>query len=48
MNGSAAEPYERYLVPGITSKWAEDLVDRAQLGNSRGFCAMLAFMTLPR
>jgi hypothetical protein len=25
-----------------------DLVDRAQLRNSRGFCAMLALMTLPR
>jgi ubiquinone/menaquinone biosynthesis C-methylase UbiE len=31
MEGSAAELYQRYLVPGITSKWAEDLVHRAQL-----------------
>ena len=43
LEGSAAELYER-----ITSKWAEDLVDRAQLRNSRGFCAMLALMTLLR
>jgi ubiquinone/menaquinone biosynthesis C-methylase UbiE len=31
LEGSAAELYQRYLVPGITSKWAADLVDRAQL-----------------
>jgi ubiquinone/menaquinone biosynthesis C-methylase UbiE len=31
IEGSAAELYQRYLVPGITSKWAEDLVHRAQL-----------------
>jgi ubiquinone/menaquinone biosynthesis C-methylase UbiE len=31
LEGSAAELYQRYLVPGITSKWAEDLVRRAQL-----------------
>ena len=31
LEGSAAELYQRYLVPGITTKWAEDLVDRAQL-----------------
>ena len=30
LEGSAAELYERYLVPGITAEWAEDLVDRAQ------------------
>jgi ubiquinone/menaquinone biosynthesis C-methylase UbiE len=29
--GSAAELYQRYLVPAITTKWAEDLVHRAQL-----------------
>lgn len=29
--GNAAELYQRYLVPAITSKWAEDLVARAQL-----------------
>lgn len=28
--GTAPELYERYLVPAITSKWAEDLVDRAE------------------
>jgi hypothetical protein len=28
--GTAAELLERYLVPAITAKWAEDLVDRAQ------------------
>ena len=31
LEGSAAELYQRHLVPGITSKWAEDLVQRAQL-----------------
>jgi ubiquinone/menaquinone biosynthesis C-methylase UbiE len=31
LDGSAAELYQRYLVPGITSKWAEDLVQRAEL-----------------
>jgi ubiquinone/menaquinone biosynthesis C-methylase UbiE len=34
LEGSAAELYQRYLVPGITSKWARDLVHRAQLGRS--------------
>jgi ubiquinone/menaquinone biosynthesis C-methylase UbiE len=32
LEGSAAELYQRYLVPAITMKWAEDLVDRARLG----------------
>jgi ubiquinone/menaquinone biosynthesis C-methylase UbiE len=31
LEGSAAELFQRYLVPTITSKWAEDLVRRAQL-----------------
>ena len=31
LEGSAAELYQRYLVPGITAKWAEDLVHRARL-----------------
>jgi ubiquinone/menaquinone biosynthesis C-methylase UbiE len=31
LEGNAAELYQRYLVPGITSKWAEDLVNRTQL-----------------
>jgi ubiquinone/menaquinone biosynthesis C-methylase UbiE len=31
LEGSAAELYQRYLVPAITTKWAEDLIDRAQL-----------------
>ncbi|MCK1637714.1 methyltransferase domain-containing protein [Bradyrhizobium sp. 157] len=30
LEGSAAELYQRYLVPAITTKWAEDLVARAQ------------------
>jgi len=30
LEGTAAELYERYLVPAITAKWAEDLLDRAQ------------------
>ncbi len=29
LDGSAPELYQRYLVPAITTKWAEDLVDRA-------------------
>jgi hypothetical protein len=31
LEGNAAELFQRYLVPAITSKWAEDLVRRAQL-----------------
>jgi ubiquinone/menaquinone biosynthesis C-methylase UbiE len=31
LEGSSAELYQRYLVPAITAKWADDLVDRAQL-----------------
>src|ERR1700727_2319463 len=30
LQGTAAELFERYLVPAITAKWAEDLLDRAQ------------------
>ena len=30
LDGSAPELYQRYLVPAITTKWAEDLVGRAQ------------------
>ncbi|MCA1371579.1 class I SAM-dependent methyltransferase [Bradyrhizobium sp. BRP14] len=30
LDGSAAELYERYLVPAITSLWAADLIARAQ------------------
>jgi SAM-dependent methyltransferase len=30
LEGSAAQLYERYLVPAITAKWAKDLLDRAQ------------------
>jgi SAM-dependent methyltransferase len=30
LEGAAAELFERYLVPTITAKWAEDLLDRAQ------------------
>ena len=29
LEGSAAEIYERHLVPAITSLWAADLVERA-------------------
>jgi ubiquinone/menaquinone biosynthesis C-methylase UbiE len=32
LDGSAPELYERYLVPAITTKWADDLVSRAQPG----------------
>jgi len=31
LEGSAAELYQRYLVPAITTKWAENLVDRTLL-----------------
>ncbi|HEY1780208.1 MAG TPA: methyltransferase domain-containing protein [Roseiarcus sp.] len=31
LEGSAAELFQCYLVPAITSRWAEDLVHRAQL-----------------
>jgi len=31
LEGSSAELYQRYLVPAITTKWADDLIDRAQL-----------------
>ena len=34
LDGSAPELYERYLVPAITSIWADDLIDRA--GPGRG------------
>lgn len=30
LEGSSPELYQRYLVPAITSKWADDLVDRAR------------------
>lgn len=30
LDGSAPELFQRYLVPAITAKWAEDLVGRAQ------------------
>ncbi len=30
LDGSAPELYQKYLVPAITTKWAEDLVGRAQ------------------
>src|ERR1041385_9118524 len=30
IEGNAAELYQRYLVPAITTKWAIDLVTRAQ------------------
>lgn len=30
LDGSAPELYERYLVPAITTKWADDLVGRAR------------------
>jgi ubiquinone/menaquinone biosynthesis C-methylase UbiE len=31
LEGSAAELYQRYLVPTITTRWAEDMVGRARL-----------------
>jgi SAM-dependent methyltransferase len=36
LEGGAAELYQRYLVPGITAKWVEDLVHRARLRERRG------------
>ena len=32
LDASTPELYERYLVPAITSVWAEDLLDRIKLG----------------
>src|SRR4051794_12915016 len=32
MDASAPELYERYLVPAITSVWADDLLDRVEPG----------------
>jgi hypothetical protein len=40
LEGGAAELYQRYLVPPITTKWAEDLVDRAQPALWRRPCAL--------
>jgi ubiquinone/menaquinone biosynthesis C-methylase UbiE len=31
LEGSAAELYQRYLVPAITAKWAQNLINRVQL-----------------
>src|SRR5206468_3088078 len=31
LDGSAPELYQKYLVPAITTKWTEDLIERAQL-----------------
>jgi ubiquinone/menaquinone biosynthesis C-methylase UbiE len=30
LDGSAADLFQKYLVPAITAKWAEDLIDRAR------------------
>jgi ubiquinone/menaquinone biosynthesis C-methylase UbiE len=30
LDGSAPELYQKYLVPAITTKWAEDIIDRAR------------------
>jgi ubiquinone/menaquinone biosynthesis C-methylase UbiE len=30
LDGSAPELYQKYLVPAITAKWAEDIIDRAR------------------
>jgi hypothetical protein len=35
MDASAPELYKRYLVPAITSIWANDLLDRVGLRSSR-------------
>ena len=36
LDGSAPELYQRYLVPAITAKWAEDLVGRRGPERGRG------------
>ena len=30
LDGNAPELFQKYLVPTITAKWAEDIVDRAR------------------
>jgi hypothetical protein len=43
LEGAAtAEFFERYLVPAITSKWAEDLLDRVQPGEGEAVLDIVA------
>ena len=37
LNGNAPELFQRYLVPAITAKWAEDIVDRARPQEGKRF-----------
>ena len=48
LQGTAAELFERYLVPAITAKWAEDLLDRAQPRGERRFWTLRAAPALWR
>jgi hypothetical protein len=48
LEGTAAELFERYLVPAITAKWAADLLDRAQPGEGERFWTSLAAPALWR
>jgi hypothetical protein len=46
LDGSSPELYQRYLVPAITTKWAEDLVCRTQPHGSEAVldiaCALIS------
>ena len=45
---AAAELFERYLVPAITAKWAEDLLAARNLGGEKRFWTSLAGPALSR
>jgi hypothetical protein len=42
LEGSAAELYQRYLVPAITTKWADDLVHARSFARARTYWMSLA------
>ena len=48
LTGTAAELFERYLVPAITAKWAEDPSTARNLAGERRFWTLLAAPALWR